>query len=665
MGISTIKHPTVNINVIDKSRAVLTRNIILPFHTPFFPLSAAKGPTGIKWIESFQHAMQTYGEETFTSTSKWYSREAIYIETALRNGNQCYIMRVMDDKAKVASAVIEAYVQNIEIPQYQRDEDNNYILDEYDNPLPILDGQNNPITKMGIKLKYTVRALTDADIPNKLTKRVLSINGTDTTLYPIMVFQAKTSGSYGNSLGFRINRNFATTDTALMQRNNILLYQFSAMEQPYNSDVAQTIKTVWNENWADFTFKPSTIDQKTMQNLSLEYVLEKLYYDNIGLVSDLPYDVIYYPTYIEEISTKIQVSEDSPEITSPWMVDIFQAKDMQGRRYNTAILDDDSIRFNDNYIIYLQAGNDGDTSREKFEEIFKSYLTLIPDRDLANPWRFPFNALYDTGYSIVTKNAMISFLGHRDDVVVRLSTQDMSLPPNTKNADYSSGSYLASSLLLQPESIISGTGCCRGEIYAHVGQLNDTSRYSNYLSTTLEVLLQITNHQSTPRLLGAPQASPAANLTLLNPEKFIWHLDDANQNELFWNAGINYVQWCSQVDMFFPSRRTVHQWDTSLLSDSTFVDVLVQCKRIIRDQWRRFTGISTVPLVSLFDSIKRGIENAFYERIPNGFTLVANVFQTDSEREDGTITHVTLNLYGQLPQRTWNVDIIVDRIENA
>jgi hypothetical protein len=653
----------VNINVIDKSRATVTRSNILPFHTPLFPIRSQKGPSGLKWVDSYNYATHLYGEATFDPNSPWYTRESLYLETALSNGNPCYVLRVSDEiDATKSSLVVEAQIQNIDVVQYQKDADGNIILSEpYDEPIPILDNQNNPVTKPGLSIKWSIRALAANETISTISIKSVNVNGIPTTIYPIFALKSYTNGVYGNSLGFQLKRDFSNIDSTLLTRVGALLYQLCIVEQPYNSDIAQPIKTIWNENWSDVAFKEKATDPKTMQTFDFNYIIDKNYYDTTSLVSNFPFEMYPYINNIETIGTKIQTVENNTEITSPYLADIFLAKTMDNKPYDCVVIDDASIRFNENYIIYMQGGSDGDTSQERFEEVWISYLKIKPNEELANPFRFPFNAIYDTGYALKTKDAMIAFLGIRDDVIVRLSTQDMSLPPNNKSVDYSSGSYIASSLLLQPESIISGTGCCRGEIYAHVSKLNDTIKFKDWVSPTLEVLQQICTYQSTERLLGAAQASPAANLRLLNPEKFPWYLDNITQHELYWNAGINYVQWCSQVDVFFPSRRTVHQWDTSLLSDSLFVDVLVQCKRIVRTQWTRYTGISTVPLSSLFSSIKSSIERAFYERVPNGFTLVAEVYQTDAEREDGTMTHATLHLYGQLPQRTWNVDFIIER----
>jgi hypothetical protein len=620
----------------------------------------------MRWIDSFNYAVKLYGEGTFDPVSKWYTRESLYLETALRSGNPCYALRISDEiDAARASLVVEAHVQQQEIIQYQKDIDGNYILDQYDNPLPQLDLNSDPITKAGYKIKWATRPLLDTETISTVQVKHTSVQGVQTTIYPIFVLKSYTNGSYGNALGFRLKRDFGNTDTTLQQRSGAILYQLSIMEQSYTSDVANAIKTIWNENWADIAFKPKAVDPKTMQNFDFHSVINKNYFDQVSQVSDFPFEFVPYQNNIEAIGTLIQVSEDIPEISDPWFADIFLARNINNQPYDTVVIDDDSIKFNDNYIIYMQNGNDGDLSQGRFETIWTQYLKLVPNRELVNNYRYPFNAIYDTGYALTTKNALIGFLGERDDVVIRLSTQDVTNPPNNKNADYSSGSYLASSLLLQPESVISGTGCCRGEIYAHVSLLNDTSRFSDYVSPTLEVLQQICTYQCTTKLMGAAQASPAANLVLLNPEKFPWYLDNNTDHELYWNAGINYVQWCSQVDVFFPSRRTVHQWDTSLLSDSLFVDVLVQCKRIVREQWTRFTGISTVPLTSLFASIKRAIESAFYDRVPSGFTLSAEIYQTEAEREDGTMTHATIHLYGQLPQRTWNVDFIIERSDQA
>lgn len=98
--------------------------------------------------------------------------------------------------------------------------------------------------------------------------------------------------------------------------------------------------------------------------------------------------------------------------------------------------------------------------------------------------RYPLTHIYDVGYDLDTKYAILKFLAVRDNCKAIMATQDITKDLNTMEEDQSAGSAIRGRALLQPESTFFGTGCCRAEIFQQAGYLNDTS-YKGIVPTTL------------------------------------------------------------------------------------------------------------------------------------------------------------------------------------
>ena len=111
--------------------------------------------------------------------------------------------------------------------------------------------------------------------------------------------------------------------------------------------------------------------------------------------------------------------------------------------------------------------------------------------EIVESLHYPFTHIFDVGYSVRTKKAMLDFLDVRDDVVVVLSTQalmaDGSGRPiaiNDQATDEGIGEALRAYALLMRESVLYGTDCMRASIYCHAGRLVDTTLYNGVLPFT-------------------------------------------------------------------------------------------------------------------------------------------------------------------------------------
>jgi hypothetical protein len=102
--------------------------------------------------------------------------------------------------------------------------------------------------------------------------------------------------------------------------------------------------------------------------------------------------------------------------------------------------------------------------------------------------------------------------------------------------------------------------------------------------------------------------------------------------------------------------RTVYRYDTSVLSNSLFSDVVIYTKHLARYNWSRWSGVEME--FSLLATRAAGTLSNDLSAMLNGyFRFTAEYTQSDEEAKIGYISHATIRLWGNPQQRVWKIDI--------
>ena len=663
-----LPYPHYVINVDDQSRyddAVAEE--YLGLHVPMFFGKYAKGTANTPvWCPDTNTLFRIFGKEWTDNSTEYFTEETFFIESNFsRQGG--FITRLVPDDAKTASILLEAHVTTgIEVPMYERNQYGTVVKDDNGDPIPLLDSSNQPVTEPGVRIKWTKRVInseTESRVRSIKPTTTNNSDGSVTTVYPVLAVVTDSAGAYGNSTGFRFYYDPDNQQSDRMATNKALQFTFAAMQIDYTNNTPTYIRNRWNNAGTDFMIKPLQFDNKVMQNLSYQEVIENNYIPDKP--SELPYTLYFFEEYVSDIGKLIQAVEtnDTRIADDPYMVNIFSLTNLDDLQYYHVEVDDSegAIFFSKNYTIYLEGGDDGSTDRASYEEMIRQFLEMKTFPRLKDKFKFPLTHLYDTGYSNVTKEALITFLGERDDVRVELSTQDVYNETNNESEDQSIGLYLRTRALMQVESTIKGTDCCRCAIYAHCGKLYD-SRYTGMVPTTLDILQKRCRYQSTSYISGEPKARPKSEVTIY---KYLnWTAYDEDNKALFWDSGINYIQHYDRTGIFWPDLRTVYTSDTSVLSEWTFVDAIVYTKHFIRKSWTYFTG-STDPVVELFTAIEKRINTYLHDAFNGRYGLRVKAWRSEEDAKLGYLVRVTIYITGRNSSRVWEADIVTLKDETV
>ena len=662
-----LSYPHFVITVEDQSRNDdVVADDLLGLHVPLFFGRYARGVVNKPiWCPTTNDLYRIFGKEWTDNLTSYFTHESLFIERNF-SSQGAFIVRLASEDAMTASILLEAHVTTgVEVIQYKRDEYDKKILDENGDPIPLMNESNQPIKEAGVRIKWTSRALdpeTESNIKTLKPTTTDNGDGTTTVVYPVIAAICKYPGLFGNNLGFRFYFNTAEQQNDRLNDNKALEYSFSPIELDYTDNNPRALRDIWNSTYCTFMLKPKQYDSKVMQNISCEEVLQNNYQTDTK--SELPFEFYPFTDYVKEIGQKIiDVETNDINLVDPYLVNIFSLTNLDDIEYHHIEVDNSegSIFFNSNYTIYLQNGSDGDTSQEAYEELIRQFLALDVFPELKDRFRYPITHLYDTGYSNDTKEAMIEFLSLRDDVRVELTTQDLSNEINDASEDQSVGLYLRTRALLQPESTLKGTDCCRASIYCHCGKVYDT-RYTGWVPATLDILGKRCEWQSTTYMKGEPKGRPHSEVDIF--KSLSWTAFDEDNKNLFWESGINYIQHFNRTGIFWPDLRTVYTSDTSVLSEWSFVDAVVYAKHIIRQVWTIYTG-STTPVEELYTSIENKINDELRKAYNGRYTTRVKAWRSEQDAKLGYLCRVTLYITGRTSQRVWECEIVTFKDETV
>jgi len=654
--------PHYEINVKDESSTTVLAVEDLALHRPLFLSFAERGPVGVPVYGSYEELVTKFGAGTFDVYSQYYKHPSLFAERCLSH-NKVFFVRLAADTAVSASLVLQCSIFTSNLIQYQKDAEGFIILDESGDPLPI-DNEGVPLREPGTIVKWTIRALGAEENPKALVQSTsvgvdpVTAEPVNITTYPIAVLTATSPGAWGSLTGFKLFWN-EDSDTGVATAMDSLIFTLGVVTTEWGDDTASVIRTRYLDTDTEFTFAENTIDKTTMRRYNLSEVIVNDY-----KADDILFNLYPYPANVEAIGTACLVNEtvaDFPELTSPFMVNLFTGKTMTQQPYDHISIDvdsEDAILFNKNVINYMIGGVDGTVANADLESLTQTWLTGDIFPEIKDKPRYPVTHLYDSGYASETKESLIEFLGLRDDVKIILSTQSVYNEPNTKAEDQSMGSFLRARALLHIESYIYGTQACRVTIMQQCGKLNDTTVYNTIVPATIDNMIKKGIWQGATYMKGKPKGLPNSAVTILKDVNWFPVEDDFKQ--LSWDNALNYMQYYDMTSYHYPDVISVYPYLTSLLSDDVFTDMLVYIKHIVRFQWAKFAGVDD-PIAQLIASIRESVGADIYKKLGNFITAEVNPYQTETDLELGYALTVEIPVYGTVPNRVWNVIVPVRR----
>lgn len=647
-------------------------------HYPIFADFYERGPTIPVPVSSDPGAL--YGSKSFDPRSIYYNHQKPYQTKILGQGNGLVIQRLIPPNAKKAAVALTLEVIESTIPVWDRNADGSVKRDSQGQRIQQMNGAD-PVTTTGHKLRWGYVYNTEAQGGNpavsvfelqQTTGGPMSVGGgTQSTVYPIFAF-GENFGAYGNDIGVRLSApvkgqpNEGNID--LMKDVKALIYRLQFVENDRNgTPVVQP--TIARENSVDFAVKDGVYDPVT----NVDYRWEDIgrAYTNVD-ATDGPLafgpmpELKIYNEHINSILDLLFQSEvaahAAAEPNGKHAINFLTGKDFDGNDHYGFVYDG-GVVMGPNTVHYAQGGVDGDIDNSTLDTAVETFMQdwEVPNYELKDMLRYPISDIYDTGFGYDTKIALLKALTHRRNMYVTLSTHTDGGPSLSNIEENSLAVSMVAQVALFPESVFHGTAACRCTIVGSNGVAKDIPiRKKISMSYDLAGKRAAFGGAGSGRLVAAKSYDDS-------PGNIISGIVGVNNaykplpiRHAAWDTSLNYVQYRTSNEQFWPAIQTVYRNAGSNLNDEVNVRILCNLVLIGERIWADF--VNNKQPKEVFKSEATTRFNQMVDRAYAGRMVIEpNFYFTNEDDARGWSWHFDITAYGNPARLVQNLNIITKR----
>ena len=683
-----------------------------PTHLPKVYLYAQKGPTTPQLV-SGAGMTQMYGTDTFDLRKPFATHQTVLSNVLSAKANAQMIERVLpDDIGPKANFLLSLDLLPTNVPLYQRNADGTYVTNAVTG-LPVPQMTNNGTQQVqalapGFIGKFVITSQstfpmngatvgTAANTPDSQMFGVAvsgpgdqTGNNATSTRYPLLEFWASSFGSYANNAGFRI---YAPTsnnnpNTSIFNGTGAFPFRLSAISRVTSNSTPTVNSTIGGDAYLDFVLQSNVINPNTDAQVSLGDVLPAAF-SSIGVAGfqDIYADLgnfFIYQDNVNLVTSMIYSKENDFNAGNPgsdftgatdqtWMVNLLGAQSSTGAPYATYVFntqDGNSVSLSPSTNLYASGASDGTMNEALFASLVTTAVTqyLDPLSELNDTAVNVESIIYDTGFPLATKKALVNFISQRKDTFVVLSTYDVNGGPMLEADEASVGISLLTQLQLYPESSYYGTPVVRGLIMGRYGNLTG-SQYTKQLPLTIELASKSAAFMGASNGIWNPvylfdmanddKSSGTSEVTMFNNVNITYTPPRVRNTD--WANGLNYPISYSRDSLFFPALKTVYDNDTSVLTSYLVAMVCVQCEKVGEAAWRKFSGQVRMTPAQLVDAVNQFVVNETQGVFAGLVKIIPAAYISGGDAQRGYSWSLPIKVYGNNSTTVEEVTIQVYR----
>ena len=687
MGLYNASPAYITYGTDDKStKVVYPEPDQIPQHLPKFFLFTKKGLTDPKLTTAASKTV-IYGDETFDKHSPYYNHATKFCTGIVGEGNSVIIQRVLPDDAG-APANIRLYIDVLDVPDmkaYKRNADGSIKLDATTGK-PVEDTDAG--TFAGVKYKFIAEPVADEDI-GKGASKPGTMDGS--IMYPIMDLKAKYQGEYYNNIG--ISFTVLSKDkvgSRLLTEAKAMPFGISVVNRKDKNSSPKNVPTLFDTDYAVFSFKPGAINPYTEEAMGLETVFPDQWANETDPAAPLVYsdfeDPILYTANIENVISHMAEVEaplikdeivtidgmtvnklswfdfskadvDTIKNEEKYLINFLTGKSLSNVPYNAIVYDTEpattladgqkEIQMTTKTPIFLQGGSDGTLSAEQFNKAVEAELDkyLDPNSKVQELATHPESIVYETGFPLETKKKFGKVLSLRKDVAVAATTIDVSNPVPMSIADERAVAVvLRTAFRLYPESDRFGTPTMRAWVVMGDGtEIDGSERLPQLYDLALKFARYMgagNGRWKSGRDFDIGSQSIIKSLKDLKPD-FI----PAGVKPTLWREGLIWSQPYDLKSYHFPAIQTIYPDDTSVLNSPITVMAICTLEKVAAEAQRNFTGDSRMTRSVFADKVLAFVQDRLKDRFDNRFVISTDVFFTKGDKAKGYSWHLVNKIY--------------------
>lgn len=606
----------------DRSRRALIRpDESYAQHTPLLRLFTETGPETTTYVGDTDDGFAgIYGQLSLDPRSKFFNQQSLLALNLLGQGNGFYVKRLRPEDAGNPARIIVAIdmVRDMVPQQITR-------LSGFVFPTSTRLASTSDVVTLADQLVEGFKARITLILDNESevgTQRVLpgnmtsSIDGSQSTMYPLFELPASFFGTLGNNLGMRVwsptSADIEGYDEATTAKFDTRLFNFQFVELMEGSNTPTIVKTAMGEDYVQVSFDEGVWSESSDRDLFAGDVLIQAYEDD-GISSGQtplysPFSQIYI--YSDEISRVQQLIYDSEmlanpafvnNIEGPGQIDFLTMLNLDGDPYMTIQLEgalDGGVLLGKNATVYASGGKDGTTSFDEYVKLVDIQNTNFGQLDdqYEDVARYQFGFLYDTGLPMASKYKMMQTLAKRQDLICMFTTYiETDTRALTTGDEVSRTIALMTRLKAFPESTLYGTPVARAQIVLQSGKLM-AGGYSKRVPQLLDTAMKWAIYAGAGN--GILRPGFEMDVSPNNQVSFVKALNvpffNARTAANIWANGGTYSSTYDKRRQYYPCQRSVYLDDTSVLLSPLTVNICCVIMRLIHRIHAKFSGNATL-----------------------------------------------------------------------
>ena len=646
-----------------------------PKHFPIFPLLTERGDASRAYAVIGGSADDVFGRKSFASLGKYTTHQTRLRNIVNGNGNAHFIQRLKPADAKSASSRLALEIVPSPVPLYERNLDGTYKRDEDGNPIAV-DGDT---TANGHVLRWVMLEAEDGIGQGKVKAGDLApLSGSATSqVYPI-VDLGYDFGEFGNNQGMRIYAPTLRSAEPALEAVSIsagaFLYRIEMMERSSATSIGVNVPNAHSARYVDFAFKQGAHAEITDQHLDLTVALESYSQDAApgGLPRFAPFSSshVYYNN-IELVSKAIADAENAHDPLAglePSEVNIVSGVDIAGANYDTLLVQGvtgGGISLNRNSTHYARGGSDGTIDEKVYDDLVREFYENWDRHEAGfmNDAEYPITAVWDSGFSLKTKESLAIPMSKCPWIFNLTCTQDLMLPVNSATQDSTAAAALRAFLANYPESQIHGTPACRAMVVARTGQLA-TGNYRGPVPAIFDLADKVSNYMGAGdgrwKTSGRFQVAPDNRVNVVTGLNAVY-LDERVYNS-DWMNGMTFPMPYQRGTAFWPAYPTVYPAKNSVLSDMQVAMAIAQVELECRRSWREMTNskLTEAKFIEKSNRVLNSKLNGFFD---DQFIFEVDTFFTDADRAAGNSYRAHVTVRSNTARTIGTFTVIADRVE--
>lgn len=664
----------------------------IPQHLPLFYIPAQKGTTARTLISTAKLPL-LYGTETFNLNGKFANHQTKLLTKIAGTGNSVMVKRIVAaDAGPRSSAIVYVDVIETNVPNYLRDSMGNIVYDV--NNTPKVDLVTPTIVGHKIKFIKEFHGTNNIELGLLTPKPGTMTDGANvSTMYPILEIVAAEQGEAYNNNGIVLSSIYkADVDNDIVQGTKSLVYKLSLVNREDKDATPTVFRSLYGEQFVNVSLKDRVLNPSTNARLDMKYIFNTMFFNEKDSLKDLKYNeytgMHLYNTNIELVNNKIITKEalvlkdedvewndgltanamdwfdfttnDATIMkdTESYLLNLFTLRSSKNVPYLSAVISTETptlvagqkeIAINSSSQIWLDGGSDGTVDEASYEAVVRTDLAKYLDNDseLMDTAINVESIMYDTGFTLPTKEAMFNIIALRKDTVVVLSTRIDNLGDKVKplSDQRAIGVQLRERANLAPESEYHGTGVARALIVLGSGILRDGS--GKRMPLTYEL------GYKAAKMMGAGDGNwDMTQMFDIDPNNRLTELTDIEPafvpngiKATLWNDGLVWPQPADREEFAFLQLQTVYSDDTSVLNNFFNVMALATISKVGESAWRKFSGSTSLSEGEFIDAVRAYVNSQLKDRFGGIVVVIPDVYIDEYDAIRGYSWHLTNKMY--------------------